>query len=403
MTRVQQVLMAALRDAVHGNTLEDPGLDGERWSSLLRLADEQEILPLIVDCVYSCPSFRNLREEDRKGCSERAVQIAIRQAVQTNEFLTLMLHAQAQGLEPIVLKGIVVRSLYPKPILRPSVDEDLLIPPEASADFHRFFLLEGLTPDEPEADVEASDELSYHKHDSPTYIELHKSPFAKSDAYGDCNSLFAGAEERTVRLTFDDVTLRTLEPTGHLLYLICHAYKHFLYSGVGVRQGCDMGLFIESYGSEIDWPRIVRDCALIRIDRFAAALFRVAERHLGFSLPEAFSGYDVDEGPLLEDMLADGMYGTADEDRLHSASITLDAVAAQRQRRGAKGILASLFPPVSSLAGRYPYLRKRPWLLPAAWLQRIAGYLTNHRTNASASVQIGQQRIRLLRNYGIID
>ena len=403
MTRVQQVLMAALRDAVHGNTLEDPGLDGEEWSSLLRLADEQEILPLIVDCVYSCPSFRNLREEDRKGCSERAVQIAVRQAVQTNEFLTLMLHAQAQGLDPVVLKGIVVRSLYPKPILRPSVDEDLLIPPEASADFHRFFLLEGLTPDEPEADVDAADELSYHKPDSPTYIELHKSPFAKSDAYGDCNSLFAGAEERTVRLSFDDVTLRTLEPTGHLLYLICHAYKHFLYSGVGVRQVCDMGLFIESYGSEIDWPRIVRDCASIRIDRFAAALFRVAERHLGFSLPEAFSGYDVDEGPLLEDMLAGGMYGTADEDRLHSASITLDAVAAQRQRRGAKGILASLFPPVSSLAGRYPYLRKRPWLLPAAWLQRIAGYLTNHRTSASASVQIGQQRIGLLRNYGIID
>ena len=403
MTRVQQVLMAALRDAVHGNTLEDPGLDGERWSSLLRLADEQEILPLIVDCVYSCPSFRNLREEDRKGCSERAVQIAIRQAVQTNEFLTLMLHAQAQGLDPIVLKGIVVRSLYPKPILRLSVDEDLLISPGEAENYHRFFLSEGLTPDDPETDVEASDELSYHKHDSPTYIELHKSPFTKSDAYGDCNSLFAGAEKRTVRLSFDDVTLRTLAPAEHLLYLICHAYKHFLYSGVGVRQVCDMGLFIESYGSEIDWPRIVRDCASIRIDRFAAALFRVADRHLGFTVPAAFSGYDVDEGPLLEDMLAGGMYGTADEDRLHSASITLDAVAAQRQRRGAKGILASLFPPVSSLAGRYPYLRNRPWLLPAAWLQRIAGYVTNRRTSASASVQIGQQRITLLKQYGIID
>lgn len=403
MTRVQQVLMAALRDAVHGNTLEDPGLDGEGWSSLLRLADEQEILPLIVDCVYSCPSFRNLREEDRKGCSERAVQIAIRQAVQTNEFLTLMLHAQAQGLDPIVLKGIVVRSLYPKPILRLSVDEDLLISPGEAENYHRFFLSEGLTPDDPETDVEASDELSYHKHDSPTYIELHKSPFTKSDAYGDCNSLFAGAEKRGVRLSFDDVTLRTLAPADHLLYLICHAYKHFLYSGVGIRQVCDIVIFTAQYEAEIDWECIVRGCALIRIDRFAAALFRVADRHLGFTVPEAFSGYDVDEGPLLEDMLAGGMYGTADEDRLHSASITLDAVASQRRGRGAKGILASLFPPVSSLAGRYPYLRKRPWLLPAAWLQRIAGYLTNHRTSASASVQIGQQRIGLLRNYGIID
>ena len=403
MTRVQQVLMAALRDAVHGNTFEDPGLDGEEWSSLLRLADEQEILPLIVDCVYSCPSFRNLREEDRKGCSERAVQIAIRQAVQTNEFLTLMLHAQAQGLDPIVLKGIVVRSLYPKPILRLSVDEDLLISPVEAENYHRFFLSESLTPDEPETDVEASDELSYHKHDSPTYIELHKSPFTKSDAYGDCNSLFKDAIKRAVRLSFDDVTLLTLAPTDHLLYLICHAYKHFLYSGVGVRQVCDIAIFTEKYGEEIDWERIVHDCASIRIDRFAAALFRVAERRLGFTVPGAFSEYDVDEGLLLEDMLAGGMYGTADEDRLHSASITLDAVASQKQGRGAKGILASLFPPVSTLVGRYPYLRIRPWLLPIAWVQRITGYLRNRRGCAAASVQIGQQRIRLLRNYGIID
>ena len=120
-------------------------------------------------------------------------------------------------------------------------------------------------------------------------------------------------------------------------------------------------------------------------------------------MPGAFSEYDVDEGLLLEDMLAGGMYGTADEDRLHSASITLDAVASQKQGRGAKGILASLFPPVFTLAGRYPYLRIRPWLLPIAWVQRITGYLRNRRGCAAASVQIGQQRIRLLKEYGIIE
>ena len=403
MTRIQQALMAALRAAVQGSTYEDPELSGEEWASLLRLASEQEILPLIVDCIWSAPSFRNLPDEDRKNYRKRALQIAVRQAVQTNEFLTLMLHAQAQGFEPIVLKGIVVRSLYPKPILRPSVDEDLLIPPGEAENYHRFFLSEGLTSDEPRADVETLDELSYHRPDSPTYIELHKSPFTDSDAYGDCNWLFAGATVCSVRIQIEDVSLRTLAPSDHLLYLICHAYKHFLYSGIGIRQVCDIAIFTAQYEAEIDWERIVRGCASIRIDRFAAALFLVADRYLGFPLPEAFSGYDVDEGPLLEDMLAGGMYGTADEDRLHSASITLDAVASQRRGRGAKGILASLFPPVSSLAGRYPYLRNRPWLLPAAWLQRIAGYVTNHRTSASASVQIGQQRITLLKQYGIID
>lgn len=171
---------------------------------------------------------------------------------------------------------------------------------------------------------------------------------------------------------------------------------------MGIRQVCDMGMFAEAYGGEIDWQRIVRGCASVRIDLFAAALFRIAEKHLGFPMPEAFSGYAVDEAALLADMLSGGVYGIVDEDRLHIGSITLDAVAAQKQGRRRRSLAASLFPSAASLAGRYPYLRKRPWLLPIAWTQRISGYLKKSKTSA-ASVEIGEKRVELLRQYGVID
>ena len=44
--------------------------------------------------------------------------------------------------------------------------------------------------------------------------------------------------------------------TDHLLYLILHALKHFLYSGFGIRQVCDIALFSERYRDEIDWSRV---------------------------------------------------------------------------------------------------------------------------------------------------
>ena len=289
-------------------------------------------------------------------------------------------------------------------MLRPSVDEDLFIAAADTEKYHAFFAEECLEPDEPEAELCSADELSYHRPQSPTYIELHMSLVPPdSDAYGDCNRLFEGALDRAVRQQVEDVSLRVLAPTDHLLFLICHAYKHFLHSGVGIRQVCDMGMFAEACGGEIDWQRIVRGCASIRIERFAAALFRIAHRNLGFPLPEVFSGYAVDEGPLLADMLSGGVYGIVDEDRLHSGSITLDAVAAQKQGRRRRSLAASLFPSAASLAGRYPYLRKRPWLLPIAWTQRISGYLKNRKTSATASVEIGEKRVELLKQYNIID
>lgn len=404
MSPVERAFLAVLRAGLRAQSPDDSMLSGEEWAALLKLADEQEVLPLVYDTVYRCVSSRSLAYEHRKRYREKALQLAVRQVVQTNEFLTLVLHAQAEGLDPVVLKGITVRSLYPKPMLRPSVDEDLLVSREETEKYHRFFLSEGLEPDEPEAEIHTADELSYHKPQSPTYIEMHMSLFPQdSDAYGDCNSLFENVSEHSVRVQVEDVSLRVLEPTDHLLYLICHAYKHFLHSGVGIRQVCDMGMFTEACGGEIDWQRIVRGCALIRIDRFAAALFRIAEKHLGFPLPVAFSGYAVDEGPLLTDMLSGGLYGTVDEDRLHSGSITLDAVAAQKQSRKRRRLAASLFPSAASLAGRYPYLHKKAWLLPFAWVQRISGYLKNRKTSAAASVEIGEKRVELLKLYNIID
>ena len=404
MITVENALLAALKASLHEEAAADPELSADGWSALFHLANEHEILPLVFDALCRCPSLRTLAPEQIKEWREKAVAAAMRQVVQTNEFLTLMLKAQAQGLDPVVLKGITVRSLYPKPMLRPSVDEDLFVSWEDAEKYHRFFLSEGLEPDEPEAELSSSDELSYHKPQSPTYIEMHMSLFPQdSDAYGDCNSLFENVAERSVRVQIEDVSLRVLEPTDHLLFLICHAYKHFLHSGVGIRQVCDMGMFAERYRDEIDWARIVRGCASIRIDRFAAALFRIAEKHLGFPLPEVFSDYAVDEAALRADMLSGGVYGIVDEDRLHSGSITLDAVAAQKQGRKRRSLAASLFPSASSLAGRYPYLRQRPWLLPLAWAQRITAYLKKTHASAAASVEIGEKRVELLKQYNIID
>lgn len=95
--------------------------------------------------------------------------------------------------------------------------------------------------------------------------------------------------------------------------------------------------------------------------------------------------------------------------RLHSSSITLEAVRSGTEGDAHKGSgrLRLLFPPVSYLKARYPYLTRHPYLLPAAWAARLVHYakdnLTgNNRESAAMALQIGKSRTELLRKYHVI-
>ena len=61
-----------------------------------------------------------------------------------------------------------------------------------------------------------------------------------------------------------------------------------------------------------------------------------------------------------------------------------------------------LFPSAGKLAGRYKYLEKHPYLLPIAWITRIFKY-GKERSNPSESINIGNRRVEMLKEYEVID
>ena len=435
MTRPEAAFLDLVRAALRGTEPDDPALSAGEWETVFRLADRHKLLPLALDATVPVPSFRAACRAggsaaassppeqaapsratnpspvpfDGRAWQERAMEQISGQVFQEIDFLNAALALKARGLEPLCLKGPVCRALYPKPLLRPSVDDDLLIPEADGAACHAALLDLGLTPDEPAADPASAWELSYHKPGSRLYVEVHKRLFdPESPVFGPFNEAFAGALDRAVALRVQDVELRTLAPTDHLLFLILHAFKHFLHSGFGLRVAADICLFARA-NPEADLDRVRAVCAAHRCEGFLAAVLTVGEKYLGVPRPAAFAGAEVDEGPLLADILAAGLHGT-EADRIHSAPITLGAAEDQALGRRRDGPLTkALFPGVKTLSGRYPYLQKHPWLLPAAWVSRGAAYWKagrlhgKRRQSPAASLRIGKERVALLETYGIID
>ena len=404
MNNIGNLFLRAIGAALKNEPLREKNISQEELQGVLQMAEIHQVLPMVFEAVYGCADA----DPRMLGYYRlRSMQLVAIQAQKTADFMPLLEELRSTGAKPLVVKGLVCRNLYPKPDFRMSTDEDLLIEPEKSDICHEVLTKLGLQTRNPESD---DYELGYHRPDSYQYIELHRSLFPhESDAYGDLNRFFADVHSRAV----EQNGIMTLAPTDHMLYLILHAFKHFLHSGFGIRQVCDMTLYANAYGSQIDWKWVLECCRQVRAEKFAAAMFRIGRKYLNLSLeksryPLQWQAILVDENPLLEDILGAGVYGSSDMSRKHSSRMTLEAVSAQnRGEAGSNGLLKSLFPTAQELEGRYPYLKDKPMLLPVAWTDRLVNYyreLAKTRANSPAeSIRIGNERIDLLKQYDILE
>ena len=389
-------------------------METKDWLKLFQLAEKHHILPMIFEAVYNCSAAKQMDPSLFMAFKRKTVQMVTMQAMKTNEFLYLFSALKKAGVKTCVVKGIICRELYPNPDHRISGDEDVLISPDQFELCHNTMIGIGMQPVESEKDIFAEYEVPYGKKGSPLYIELHKYLFPPdSEAYGDFVHYFDDVMDRLMEVPVQGCVVTTMEPTDHLFYLICHAFKHFLHSGFGIRQVCDIVLFANHYGEKIEWDRIIANCRKIHAEHFAVSLFRIGENYLTFDpekahFPKEWKKIAVDEEPMLMDLLDSGIYGDSSMSRKHSSNMTLSAVSANKQgKKQSHGVLRTLFPPAKSLEGRFPYLQKRPYLLPVAWVDRILRYRkeTQRISNDDAveSIKIGNQRTELLRYYKIVN
>lgn len=415
-----EALKASLKnEKVDWNDKERPGMQLTDWQDMFRLADTHKVMPLIYEAVYSCPAAEKLEPDFLALFKKRTVREVMLQTIKTNEFLALNQHLREAGIRPLVVKGIICRSLYPRPDYRQSSDEDILIPESQFARCHEAMLSYGMEPVEVRKDISSAHEISYRRPGSLLYIELHKTLFPpESGAYGEWNRYFKQVHEHPMELSIQDRTIFTMNHTDHMFYLICHAFKHFLHSGFGIRQVCDINMYAGAYRDHIDWQKILAQCREIRAEKFTAALFRIGENYLGFDSvsacfreagsPGEGNSIRVDEVPLLLDLLAGGIYGSADMSRKHSSSITLGAAASRKSGKKFGGpVIRTVFPAAKDLESRYPCLKKKPYLLPVMWIDRMVKYGKEIKKGGgnrpAESIKIGNRRIELMRNYGIID
>ena len=298
----------------------------EEKAALLKLARLHQVDHIVAyalfkagDSKYSNKFFSSIAQTTKQTHAAKEAADALRE----------------RGIPFILLKGSVLRSLYPESWMRNSCDVDILVKEE-------------------NLDVagEALAALSYVREDG---LSSHDVTYAKGSVHIELHyTLIEEYRFEVVAKVLSGVweSSSSLDSSEHILsdemfyfYHIAHMLKHFENGGCGVRSLVDLWFL----NHRCEYSREKREALLLKagILKFARGMERIADYW--------FSDASAPESDTLEKFIfSGGAYGKTD-----------NSVALKTKRSGKFSyVFFRLFVPYAQLRRYYPVLNKHPYLLP---------------------------------------
>jgi len=389
--------LAVINTALRGklNKLNNPD-----WIRIADLARYHNIVPLVYEGCSKYKAFTSAPIELRNKCFASCISQIRGQIYRTQFFMAVYGKLLAAGLKPLVLKGLVCRSLYGNLAdHRPSTDEDIYIKREEFDTCRRILEQSGYKMEKLDL---TGDNLSKWPvitfyHDSGPKIEVHFCLFEQiNDIRSRLNSFFDDPCEDCISLKINGLQVYSMNPTRFYLYLYLHFYKHFITFGVGIRQLLDLLLYGEQYYRDIDWKMVEDSIKSLSADKLYADLLAIGAKYLGSNLKTSLSGSS--DSLLLEDIINAGIFGKASKERLIGGKM---AIAAQNS--GRFRVIDLLLPKKETLMNSYKLTKINRLQQLNLWMRRMFRFI---RCNYNLvllyrSIKLGRRRMRLLKSYKV--
>lgn len=374
------------------------------WEFLSKTARKQNLLPLFFEAASLTEDYRksSVYAKDQQDTFSMVAE----QIQRSSAFTEIYGKIAAQGIYPIVLKGIVCRQLYGElGDLRPSSDEDILVEVKDIQKVREILEQEGYMcrfPEMTEQELSRAHEVSFYSQEQKLGVDVHTSIIGKqNEERVVMNSLFQEVHEHGQNIQVYGTDVKAMEPTESLLFLILHAYKHFQNSGVGIRQVIDILLYYREYKETISEEILREALKTCRAESFWLDILYIGNHYLGL-YEEKTERFCCPE-ELLQDMMREGVFGGRKRTDGWAAGVNL-AVRGDVHRHNRLYVLfKAAFPSKQLLMTWYLCLQEKPWLLPAVWVWRWIKFLRyagkDVRKITSEILQKSYARLELIEKY----
>lgn len=292
-------------------------------------------------------------------------------------YLKCMLHSEGQlkmlgrvckaleehGFDYLLLKGSLLKYMYPKPELRQMGDADILIRKEQYDGI--CFVMEKL------GFQNTSQGFYDNGWNSPElYVELHHG-FSKP-YNSDFNDYLGNGWQRALKSSQGN-HCHEYSAEDHFIYLFVHFTKHYRDGGIGLKHAADLWVYRKQNPS-MDVSYVEAELEKMGLLTFYGNVVRMISVWFEDAEPD-----DVAEF-VAQTVFCSGAFGTGEAIR-KAASLRAANKTGAAKRAKVWRMVRMLFPGRVSMLPRYPILKDHPALLPILWPVRWGSALLFRRDN----------------------
>ena len=254
------------------------------------------------------------------------------------------------------LKGSVIKNLYPTPDVREMNDVDILIDDTKREATKEFMLSNGYKPWEHKDKDDDENSDDYIK-DPFLYYEIHRCLFEKTYS-PEIAKHYENAKDMLVKDEGNNCGYHFTAEEFYI-YLLVHAYKHFIRNGVGVRFLMDVYVYLNSH-QELDLEYIDNTCEKLGIKTFENDVRKVAKLMFDLNTEVAEDSLTKTEKSVYESIIGAGVFGNI-ETRWKNQVYDLDPTG---EISKAKYIKSRLFPDDKWYRIYHPFVYKHKIVKP---------------------------------------
>lgn len=349
LTLFEQDVINIIGAALNGGT---PTISSELdLKRLYGFSKSMQITPLVVAGLEKADGAFD--SDEGKRLINSAISLTFYSEMQDFEIATLKKSFDEAKIEYLLLKGTVLRDIYPRKEMRLMSDADILIKEEQYSKISEIMTSLGYVEK-----LESDHELVWDKN-GKIHIELHKRlvPSYNKDYY----SYFGDGWKLA---TIKDGTEWKMSPEDCFVYIFVHYAKHYRDGGIGVKHVCDFYLYMKEYPN-LDWKYVEKELDALKLLGFWQNTKTLVDVW--------FNGRECDEKSafLTHKIFSGNAYGTRE------AHLLSEGVKLSKKTKNVriKRLFMSAFPAYGTMQQYYRFLRKAPFLLPIAWGFRWIGII----------------------------
>lgn len=294
--------------------------------------------------------LKQLSKDNKMAIAKSATQEAEKEILQNA--------LEEKNINYMLLKGSVIKYLYPSYDMRSMVDLDVYYDKSKHQEVKTLMKNLGYYTS------------SYLKGNHDSYM---KDPFMNVEMHrylmNECYEMSKYYHNAFLKLSKknDKTCEYVFKNEDYYIFMIAHAAKHFSNGGTGIRTVIDEYLYLEKYNEKLDYKYINEE-----LDKLGLVKFEANLRKLAFYW---FGNYIIgkEDSEVLQRMseyiLSSGTYGTI------SNSIMKDFMSEETYKNLNSNkfayIIRKAFPPYKVMKQRNPILKKWKILLPCLYFTRI--------------------------------